>query len=101
MPTGRIGSSSGNIFPAITARPQGESPTPYQLLSLLADGSGPKNEASAVDARREFDDTLDCLCCSNRMHALRWDILAEAGGDREEAKRLMRQLFNNDEETGE
>ena len=36
-----------------------------------------------------------------RMAALRKEILAETGGDRVAAERLMRQLFDNHEETGE
>ena len=44
---------------------------------------------SAADALRQ------------RIQALRRDVLAEAGGDREEAERLMRGLLHTDEETTE
>ncbi len=59
-----------------------------EALAAYHDGRAKRLAAPAGDALR------------NRMHALRQEILAEAGGDREEAERLMRQLINNDEETG-
>ena len=46
-------------------------------------------QGSAADALRQ------------RIQALRRDVLAEAGGDREEAERLMRGLLHTDEETTE
>ena len=84
-------------------------------LEALARAGIAQREAAAEDAWRIVDETLAAYhdgrakraaapagdALRNRIHALREDILAEAGGDREKADNLMRQLFNNDEETGE
>ncbi|MCH7555187.1 MAG: glutamyl-tRNA reductase [Proteobacteria bacterium] len=72
-----------------------------------------QREAAAEDAWRIVDEALAAYhqdlatrarepashALHGRMAALRKDILAEAGGDRAAAARLMRQLFDNDEET--
>ena len=84
-------------------------------LEALARAGIAQREAAAEDAWRIVDETLAAYhdgrakraaapagdALRNRIHALREDILAEAGGDQEKADNLMRQLFNNDEETGE
>ncbi len=55
------------------------------------------HQGCATRATRTQAPASDAL--HRRMHALRKDILAEAGGDHEAAERLMRHLFQNDEET--
>lgn len=54
-------------------------------------------ETRALNAKRARAPASEAL--RQRIDALRQDILAEAGGDRAEAERLMRQLLHNDEET--
>ena len=74
-----------------------------------------EREAAAEDAWRIVDEALAAYHqdrasraaapasdgLRDRMNALRRDILAEAGGDSAAAERLMRQLFDQDEETEE
>ena len=74
-----------------------------------------EREAAAEDAWRIVDEALAAYhrdratrarapaseALRRRIHALRKDILAEAGGDRAVAERLMRHLLHNDEETKE
>ena len=49
--------------------------------------------------RAQAPATADAL--RRRIDALRQDILAETGGDRDEAERLIRRMFQNDEETNQ
>ncbi len=84
-------------------------------LESVARAGIAEREAAAEDAWRIVDEALAAYhrdrasravapateTLGDRMTALRRDILAEAGGDRAAAERLMRQLFDQDKETGE
>ncbi len=84
-------------------------------LESVARAGIAEREAAAEDAWRIVDEALAAYHrdrasravapatdgLRDRMTALRRDILAEAGGDRAAAERLMRQLFDQYKETGE